>query len=115
MDISRNVNSVHLCIYLSVIFAGVKVNGVVNAGTTSDTEQTPALKPEERYQDMFPLTADNFTTTVMRNRDPWIVIFHDGSVDRQWKTMATQSRGTVWVGIVDVTRETELVKSLVCI
>lgn len=113
MVISRNVNYVHLCIYLSAILAGVKVNGVYSAGTSSDTDQTPALKPEERYQDMFPLTADNFTTSVMRNRDPWIVIFHDGSVDREWKTMATQSRGTVWVGIIDVTKETELVKSLV--
>ena len=72
-----------------------------------DQDQTPALNPEEMYQDIFPLTREKFTEIVLRNKDPWIVIFHDGSMDRAWKTMATHLRGLCWIGIVD-TRHSEL-------
>lgn len=74
--------------------------------------QTPALSPEERYQDMFPLTKDNFTQSVLRNIDPWIIIFHDGSIEREWKTMATHLRGLVWVGLVHLAQETVFLKTL---
>lgn len=62
---------------------------------------------------MFPLTSENFTECLLRSKDPWIVIFHDGNLERQWKTMATQVRGLMWFGMIDVTRETELVDMLV--
>ncbi|WAR24534.1 hypothetical protein MAR_038203 [Mya arenaria] len=78
----------------------------------SGTSQTPALPPDEMYQDMFPLTKTNFTDCVLRNMDPWILIFHAGAVERAWKTMATRLRGVCWVGTVDVTKETELVTLL---
>lgn len=76
-------------------------------------QQTPALNPEEMYQDMFPLTNENFTRFLLRHKDPWVVIFHDGSVDRGWKTMAAQLRGLCWFGLVDVTTETELIANIV--
>lgn len=70
-------------------------------------DQTPALNPEEMYQDMFPLTSENFTEKVLRNKDPWIVVFHDGTMDRAWKTMAAHMRGLSWFGMID-TRDSEL-------
>lgn len=75
--------------------------------------QTPALNPNERYQDLFPLTSENFTQNVLRNKDPWIIIFHDGSVEREWKTMATHLRGLCWFGLIDVKIEKDLISSLV--
>lgn len=71
-----------------------------------DPDQTPALEPEEKFQDMFPLIGENFTEKVLRNKDPWIVIFHDGTMERAWKTMATHLRGLCWIGMVD-TRDSE--------
>ena len=75
--------------------------------------QTPVLTPGEMYRDMFVLTRDNFTDTVLRSQDPWIVLFHAGSLDKAWKTMATSMRGLCWIGIIDVTRNTKLLDDLV--
>lgn len=97
-----------------IVFVSFGILGCCQeTGRTEDQQaQTPAFSPEERYQDMFPLTKENFTESVMRNLDPWIVLFHDGSVHREWKTMATHLRGICWVGMVHVKEETELLQIL---
>ena len=80
---------------------------------TAQQDQTPVLKPEEMYRDMFPLTRKNFTEKVLRSKDPWIVIFHDGNMERAWKTMATHLRGLCWIGMVDVREEAKFLAELV--
>jgi hypothetical protein len=84
-------------------------------GTREETTEgkTPVFSPDERYQDLFPLTNENFTKNLLRNRDPWILIFHDGSVEKEWKTMTTHLRGLCWFGLVDVTVEKDLLDTLV--
>ena len=104
------MHSVH-SLWMFLVLVGVC--GFSNGHTKDDTDTTPALKPEEMFQDLFPLTSENFTISVLRTKDPWIVIFHDGSVQRPWKTMAMQVRGMAWVGLVDVTQEKELLFTLV--
>ena len=90
-----------LCLFVTVIlFARCQPPG-------AEPDQTPALEPEERFRDIFPLTRDNFTETVLRNKDPWIVIFHDGAMERAWKTMATRLRGLCWIGMID-TRDSDI-------
>ena len=86
---------------------------VARGETTAEQNQTPALNPEEMYQDMFPLTWGNFTEKVLRSKDPWIVIFHDGQMDRAWKTMATHLRGLCWIGMIDTREERTLMKQIV--
>ena len=76
--------------------------------------QDSPLSPNEKYLDIFPLTIDNFTENVMRNQDPWVVIFHEGSILRAWKTMAVSLRGSAWFGMVDILSEAKLVKKIVC-
>lgn len=74
-------------------------------------QQTP-LAPNEKYLDIFPLTIDNFTENVMKQQDPWVIIFHQGSIPRAWKTMAVSLRGSAWFGMVDILTETKLVKKI---
>ena len=78
-----------------------------------DSDQSPAFDPEEKFQDMFPLTRENFTKKVLLNKDPWIVIFHDGSIERAWKTMATHLRGLCWIGMIDTRNSESLLKEIV--
>ena len=78
-----------------------------------DSDQSPAFDPEEKFQDMFPLTRENFTEKVLLNKDPWIVIFHDGSMERVWKTMATHLRGLCWIGMIDTRDSQTLLKEIV--
>lgn len=85
---------------------------IARGETTAEQNQTPALNPEEMYQDMFPLTWGNFTEKVLRSKDPWIVIFHDGQMDRAWKTMATHLRGLCWIGMIDTREERTLLKQI---
>ena len=75
-------------------------------------QETP-LSPNEKYLDIFPLTKENFTESVMKNKDPWIIIFHEGSIPRAWKTMASTLRGSTWFGMIDITSEQHLVKNIV--
>lgn len=77
------------------------------------SQETP-LPPSEKFLDIFPLTTDNFTESVMKNKDPWVVIFHEGSIPRAWKTMAASLRGSAWFGMVDINSEEKLVKKIVC-
>lgn len=74
--------------------------------------QDSPLSPNEKYLDIFPLTIDNFTENVMRNQDPWVVIFHEGSIPRAWKTMAVSLRGSAWFGMVDILSEAKLMKKI---
>lgn len=94
-----------------VTCGGGKTVGGTNNDKTINVN-TPALSPDERYQDFFPLTSENFTQNLLRSKDPWIVIFHDGSVEREWKTMATHLRGLCWFGLIDVTVEKDLISTL---
>ena len=86
---------------------------IIACNVMAQQDQTPVLKPEEMYRDMFPLTRDNFTEKVLRSKDPWIVIFHDGNMERAWKTMATHLRGLCWIGMVDVREEAKFLAELV--
>ncbi|XP_061192664.1 uncharacterized protein LOC133200868 [Saccostrea echinata] len=80
--------------------------------TEEDEDMTYAFEPEERFLDIFPLTEDNFTDSVMRSSDAWIVIFHAGQLKRSWKSMAVNLRGVVWVGMVDTRYQAELLERM---
>lgn len=86
--------------------------GSVTSQPPNDNVQSSVLNPEEMFRDMLPLTRDNFTAEVFRTKDPWIVIFHDGSVAREWKTMATHMRGLCWFGVVDITNDTKFLEDI---
>lgn len=74
-------------------------------------QETP-LSPHEKYLDIFPLTLENFTESVMKISDPWVIIFHEGSIPRAWKTMASTLRGSTWFGMIDIKSEHVLVKKI---
>ncbi|KAH3829013.1 uncharacterized protein LOC127880805 [Dreissena polymorpha] len=78
----------------------------------SSGSSMPELSPDEKYQDIFPLTKENFTESVLGSKDAWIVLFHEGSVNITWKAMAAKSRGLFWIGAVDRKTEHKLVDSL---
>ena len=73
---------------------------------------SPALSENEMYRDILHLTNANFTDLVLKSKDPWVVIFHDGSFFRTWKSMAASMRGIMWFGLVSK-NETEILKTLV--
>lgn len=74
--------------------------------------QTPALSDDELFKDMFPLTSDNFTEKVLKRKDAWIAVIHDGKTSRSWMNMARALRGIVWVGMIDKTTEMEIINIL---
>ncbi|KAJ8306532.1 hypothetical protein KUTeg_017077 [Tegillarca granosa] len=51
--------------------------------------------------DIFPITKNNFTSSVLKSKDPWVLIFHQGSMIRGWKAMSVSARGIVWMGMID--------------
>ncbi|GAB1605431.1 hypothetical protein Ahia01_000825200 [Argonauta hians] len=53
------------------------------------------------YSDIFPLSGHNFTEKLLTSKDPWIVVFHNGFMSRNWQAMAESVRGVVWVGMVN--------------
>lgn len=75
--------------------------------------QTPALNDDELFKDMFPLTSDNFTRKVLKRKDAWIAVIHDGKTSRSWMNMARALRGIVWVGMIDQTTDMELINKIV--
>ena len=79
----------------------------------SKFRQTPALSDDELFKDMFPLTSENFTEKVLKCKDAWIVVIHDGKTSRSWMNMARALRGIVWVGMIDQTTEMEIINTLV--
>ncbi|KAI0230575.1 hypothetical protein LSAT2_019094 [Lamellibrachia satsuma] len=74
--------------------------------------QTPALNDDELFKDMFPLTSDNFTRKVLKRKDAWIAVIHDGKTSRSWMNMARALRGIVWVGMIDQTTDMELINKI---
>ncbi|XP_060070403.1 uncharacterized protein LOC132550368 [Ylistrum balloti] len=84
-------------------------------GISAQQEQegnTPEFAPEEKYLDIFPLSQENFTEVVLKCNDPWIIIFHDGSMSMAWKKMAVGARGVVWLGMIDKAKNHELLVSM---
>lgn len=81
--------------------------------TTEDEDTTHAFDPEEQFLDIFPLTNDNFTSSVLRSSDAWIVLFHRGQLKKSWKSMAVNLRGVVWVGMVDTRDQADLMENMV--
>jgi hypothetical protein len=75
--------------------------------------QTPFYTPEEMYIDIFPLTRGNFTAKVLKSKDPWIILFHDGTSLKSWKTMAVKLRGIVWVGAIHRSEQEDLLGRIV--
>lgn len=66
-----------------------------------DINLTPALTENEMYRDLVHLTSENFTDLVLKAKDPWVIIFHDGNFYKTWKTMAALMRGIIWMGLVN--------------
>ena len=79
---------------------------------TVDVNVSPALSENEMYRDILHLTVKNFTEIVLNSKDPWVVIFHDGSFYKTWKTMASSMRGVLWFGLVNK-KEAGILKTLV--
>lgn len=98
-------------VLLFVIFCDIAP--VIVCQDSSDEEMSYSFEPEERFLDIFPLSSDNFTDSVMKSPDAWIVIFHSGQLKKSWKSMAVNLRGVVWVGMVDTRYETDLLKRMV--
>ena len=69
--------------------------------------------PSGPYLDMFPLSGHNFTEKVLNSKDPWIVVFHEGVMSRNWRAMAESLRGVVWVGMIDRSDEKGLLDEIV--
>jgi hypothetical protein len=81
--------------------------------TTANDDMSHAFDPEEQFLDIFPLTEDNFTSSVLRSRDAWIVLFHHGQLKKTWKSMAVNLRGVVSVGMVDARDQADLLENMV--
>ncbi|XP_069128050.1 uncharacterized protein [Argopecten irradians] len=74
--------------------------------------EMPEFAPEEKFLDILPLTQENFTNLVLNTKDPWIIIFHDGTMSMAWKKMAVGARGIVWLGMIDKTKNDELISDM---
>ncbi|OWF38164.1 uncharacterized protein LOC110466596 [Mizuhopecten yessoensis] len=83
----------------------------VNAQQGQETD-TPEFAPEEKFLDILPITQENFTDVVLNCNDPWIIIFHDGTMSMGWKKMAVGTRGVVWLGMIDKTLNPELLSDI---
>ncbi|XP_033737829.1 uncharacterized protein LOC117325595 [Pecten maximus] len=94
-------SAISLFIYLTCVNA--------QQGQQSDT---PEFAPEEKYLDILPLAQENFTDVVLNSNDPWIIIFHDGTMSMAWKKMAVGARGIVWLGMIDKTKNHELLSGM---
>jgi len=81
--------------------------------SAEEFQESSELTPEEKYLDIFPLSKQNFTENVMKTKDPWIILFHEGTLTRAWKKVAVGARGLVWLGMVDRRIEPEFLKELV--
>ena len=78
-----------------------------------DLDVSPALTENEQYRDILHFTSSNFTDIVLKSKDPWILIFHDGSILKTWKTMSATLRGVMWFGLVHQKEEPKILKLLV--
>ena len=85
---------------LSQIFESNMDSSDTQIGPQTDDKTTPALTKNEMYRDLIHLTNDNFTEIVLKAKDPWIVVFHDGNIFKPWKAMAANVRGIIWMGLV---------------
>ncbi|XP_046336458.2 uncharacterized protein LOC124118398 [Haliotis rufescens] len=90
----------------------INVDQVLTSDYVFNDQQTPAFKDYEMFQDIFPLTVGNFTDLVINRPDPWIVIFHKGMLERGWKSLAVSLRGVVWVGMVDLNNNKQLLQQI---
>lgn len=68
---------------------------------------------EERFLDIFLLIGENFIESVLKLSDVWIVIFYSGQMKKSWKLMVVNLRGVVWVGMVDMRYEVDLLENMV--
>lgn len=101
--------SVSVAVILALLCHQLPFSACQDSG---DDEQTYAFEPEERFLDIFPLTGENFTESVLKSSDAWIVIFHSGQMKKSWKSMAVNLRGVVWVGMVDTRSEADLLENM---
>ncbi|XP_067677882.1 uncharacterized protein [Haliotis asinina] len=97
-------------VLLLILF--MTVEEVLSSQYVFSDQTTPAFKDYEMFQDIFPLTAGNFSDLVIKRPDPWIVIFHTGMLERSWKSMAVSLRGVVWVGMVDLNNNEQLLQEI---
>lgn len=96
--------------YLLLLFALIRVvrtDGSYGPPPATDYDSILHL-PHGPYLDMFPLSGHNFTEKVLNSKDPWIVVFHEGVMSRNWRAMAESLRGVVWVGTIDRADEKKL-------
>lgn len=97
-------------IFVLLVIPNLTTGGQHNA---DNNEQTPAFTPDQTYMDIFTLTKDNFTQEVLKSPDPWVILFHQGILERVWKDLAVGLRGVVWVGMVDTEAEGDLLQQIV--
>ena len=101
---------------LTILLAGLeaKTQNIETAVDTQTVSQTTtAFSPDEMYRDILPLTSRNFTKKVLKSKETWIIIFHNGMLTRSWKRMAVAMRGQVWHGMIDRSKEKRLIERLV--
>ncbi|XP_038049513.1 uncharacterized protein LOC119723083 [Patiria miniata] len=88
-------------------------NRVVKKTITIDpTSGTEGFTEEEKYKDIFELTEENFEEWVVEAEDPWIVLFTDGMLKKEWKTLAVSLRGIVWFGMVHRLQQEDLLDEI---
>lgn len=107
-----NIGTINFLYFYQFLIA-VFVYSVLGNEINSNKQNFPAFTANERYLDIFPITKHNFTTSVLKSKDPWVLIFHDGSLIRGWKALSVSARGIVWTGMIDVREEVDLLKYLV--
>ncbi|XP_013406928.1 uncharacterized protein LOC106171236 [Lingula anatina] len=105
-----NSHSIHCLLNIFLMHTLVIVE--VNGQKTKVIHQTPAFKKHEMFNDIFPLTISNFSENVLRSKEAWIIIFHDGTMLKTWKSMTASVRGVVWVGMVDIRQEKQMLQDL---
>ena len=77
------------------------------------TSGTGGLKDEEKFKDIFELTEENFEEWVLEAEDPWVVLFTDGMLRKEWKTLAVSLRGIVWFGMLHRLQQEDLLYEIV--
>lgn len=87
--------------YLLLVLSLVRVVRSANTYVPGPDYDSVLHLPSGPYLDMFPLSGHNFTEKVLNSKDPWIVVFHEGAMSRNWRAMAESLRGVVWVGMID--------------
>ena len=98
--------------YLFTFFLGCHAH-FQDQSVTSKSEIPSGLSPEEQYRDFLVITSENFEGKVLKETEPWIVLFHEGEILRNWITLAASIRGLCWLGMVNIKENKDILNTLV--